>query len=506
VDSKSRYSGRKPPRIGVVFNAIGAFSPEGKERTERAFIAYLDRLRETGWIAEDSIIIGRRTFGPHEAAEACRRFAAARVDGIVWVASAFTNGNAFSTLAADPYLWRVPLLLVAEEEAEFAGGAEWTTNAWCGVIMNNFAARGIGRKVGTLPGAPGRGDFESGFSCFLRVAHAVSNMRADYMLRFGDAPAGFHSASADELRLTAVFGTRIDRLDVAAVLDTYKSGVAEGLLGKRTFTESDVAETVDRVMKTGPVLVDDETLASGVRLYHALRALIEAYGATSAAVKCWPELQSQNIFRWTPCLALGLLLSDGVVNAAACESDCHTAVAQSLGTLLSGAPAACLDFVDVTRSSDVLRLGHCGVGIPGMMAPNDESVPRGRVDEKTRQRIYSGEIKVGCAVCRSSPAGQGGFETGPNMVGQLAYGPKTGIGLAPEGDGFKMLVFTGENSPDTAKGILYAAADVVGPDTLRLHETIIREGFSHHLAVAFGDISEELKLLAHFAGIKVIAV
>jgi len=140
------------------------------------------------------------------------------------------------------------------------------------------------------------------------------------------------------------------------------------------------------------------------------------------------------------------------------------------------------------------------------MAPNDAEVPTGSVDEPTRQRIESGQLRVHCAVCRSSPARQAGSETGPNLVGQLAYGVKTGMCLAPDGAGLKMLIFTGENRPDTAKGHLYIAADVEVPEHKALHQAILDEGFTHHLAVAFGDIRAELKTAAAFYGIRVVEV
>jgi len=494
------------PRIGIVFNAIGAFSEDGKSTTEKSFQVYFDALQKAGRIADDSIIITERTFGPHEAARAAEKFAQARVDAVVWVASAFTNGNAFSTLATDRYLWRVPMLLVGDNEAVFENNAEWTTNAWCGVIMNNFAAKRIGRKIRTLPGGPGAQEFEEGFLKFLSVSRTISAMRRDYMIRFGDAPSGFHSATVDELRLTYVFGTRIDRIDIANLLTTYRTGTANGLAGTESFTDEDVAATAARILKMGPVLVDEEILTSGARLYHAFRAMVSACGATSIAVKCWPELQSEHIYPQTPCLAMGMLLGDRIVNAAACESDIPTSVAQSIGALVSGAPAACLDFVNVIRASEILQLGHCGVGISGMMAPNDESAPCGMVDPSMKERIYTGQVKVNCAICRSSPAIQGGSDSGPNLVGQLAYGPKTGIGLVQDGDGFKMLMFAGESTPETAKGMLYSASDLKGVDNKKLHEVIIEEGFSHHLAVAFGDIREELEILTDLLDVKLVSI
>ena len=141
-----------------------------------------------------------------------------------------------------------------------------------------------------------------------------------------------------------------------------------------------------------------------------------------------------------------------------------------------------------------------------MMAPNDESTPCGMVDAGMKERIYTGQVKVNCAICRSSPRFLAGSDSGPNLIGQLAYGPKTGIGLVPDGDGFKMLTFAGESTPETARGMLYSASDLKGVDNKKLHQVIIDEGFSHHLAVAFGDIRGELEILTDLLNVKLVSV
>ena len=273
--------------------------------------------------------------------------------------SAFPNGNALSTIASDPYLIKIPLIVTADSEAVFESdtvkqywpkaGKEWTTNAWCGVIMNNYAAKHMGRYIKPLPGCPDDNSYRDELKMLLNVYHTISRMRNDYMGRFGDAPGGFHSATTDELNLTMLFGTRIDTVDLTAVMHAYEKGIVKGLKGEVRFTEEDVKKTEKRMRQGRLCLVDDEMLSAGARLYHAFRAIIEANGFTSAAFRCWPELQSE-IVPYTPCFAMGQLLADRVLSGAGCESDCLSTIAQSLGTYLSGEPAALLDFVHELRT------------------------------------------------------------------------------------------------------------------------------------------------------------
>ncbi len=196
------------------------------------------------------------------------------------------------------------------------------------------------------------------------------------------------------------------------------------------------------------------------------------------------------------------LLADGVITSAGCESDWPTAVAQSIAHYLTGTCAACLDFVNFTGRSEIIELGHCGVGIPGLMCENSPQVVeqyKKLGPERFREKVMSGKIQVGEAIFASSPTRQAGNQIEPALIGQFGYGLKTGIGLMQAPDGkFKMLAFVGESGKSTAKGKLYSAADVRVKEYKKLNDIILQEGFSHHLAVAMDDISAELKELCAY--------
>jgi L-fucose isomerase-like protein len=276
-------------------------------------------------------------------------------------------------------------------------------------------------------------------------------------------------------------------VDLTAVMDTYRTGRAKGCLGEVAFGDEDVRQTTRRISEGRRVEVDAAMLERGVRLYHAYRALIRANGYTSAAFRCWPE-HNEPYIGVSACLAMGLLLGDGEVTAAACESDWPTAVAQSIGTLLSGEPAACLDWVNHTGGSAIVQLGHCGMGICGMMEPGRA---RGTVCD---------------AIALHPVIRQAGGMMGPVLVGQFEYGPKTGLCLTRDPEGpFKLLVFRGDSSPETAKGMAYSAADVRVADPVRLNRLVLDGGFPHHLAVAAGDIRDEARTLCSFLGVRYVS-
>jgi L-fucose isomerase-like protein len=464
------------PKIGIVSNSIDVFSNRGKEAVETQLKALLDDLKKEQLASDDSFFFPQRICGPHEAAAVADRFAAERVDAFVILDSAFPNGNAFLTLAIHPHLSQLPLILTAPPEIDL-GDREWTTNAYCGLIMNNYVSKQIGRPVFTLSGWPKEPAYQRQFRQLISVVRTVRGLRHDLLGRFGDAPGGFHCANGNRLAYARLFGTRIETIDFSAVLKTYESGRASGYLGDVTFTQADVDKTFEQMINGREILTVAEKVRKGARLYHAFKALIEANGFTSAAFRCWPEIMQ--IENMSACLSIGWLLSEGVVRAAACEGDWPTAVCQSIGSLLSCQPAACLDFINQVGARSVVQLAHCGVGIPCLMED-------GKI----------GEI---------SPDREGGISMGPTCIGQFCYGVKTGIGMIQDSDGkFKMLAFTGESRPDTRQDLLVAAADVEVAQPEKLNRLILGHGFAHHLAMAVGDISQELKWLCDFYGIEYV--
>lgn len=472
---------RPAPKLGLLINSIDVFCPEAKDRTEHALRALFDDLRATGAIHADSRMAGRVS-NPHEASAAATEFAAACVDLVILANIAFPNGNVFVTIATNPHLARIPLAVMAEPEP---GGPEWGTNAWCGVIMNNWAAKRLHRPLVCLSGRVDSVEFRDQLDRLLRVAGTIQFLRNDYLGRFGDAPGGFHSATGNQLAFAATFGTKVDTVDLTAVMNAFETGRATGYLGECAFTTSDVQTTVNQLKQNHEISVDDPTLERGVRLFHAYRAIIRANGYTSGAFRCWPE-HNEPYIRTSACLAIGMLVGTGEIASAACESDWPTAVAQTIGTMLSGRPATCLDFVNYTGGSEIVQLGHCGMGICGQMAE---------------------EAGAACGCIGYHPVlRQAGVSVGPVHDGQYAYGPKTGVSLTEKPDGtVSMLVFRGESSPETSRGLRYSAADVRVPDYRRLNEMILDHGFPHHLAVAHGDILEDLRTLCSYLGVEFLS-
>ncbi len=304
---------RPAPKLGLVLNSIEVFDPASKDQSEKAIRAHYGTLLKSGQIDPQSIIT-KRIFGPHEALAVADQLAAACVDLVVIVNIAFPNGQVFLTLATHPHLARLPIAVVAEPEPDIP---EWATNAWCGVIMNNYVAHQVNRPILTIPGPFASEQFQTKFARLLRVAGAIRFLRRDFLGRFGEAPGGFHSASGNQTAFARIFGTRVDTLDLTLVMETFRTFKVTGYNGEATFSDDDVRRTVDQISKGRKIEVEPAMLERGARLYQTYRAIIRANGYTSAAFRCWPE-QMQSHIGVSSCMAIGLLLGNGDLTAATC--------------------------------------------------------------------------------------------------------------------------------------------------------------------------------------------
>lgn len=467
------------PKLGVAIVTIDVFNPTEKDAAEAAIRAFFDQLIKNGKIAEGSFVTDR-LMNPVQARQAADRFAEACVDAVVVYNIAFPNGQVFLALATHPTLKNLPFAVIADPEPSTE---EWATNAWCGTIMNNRVAKALGKPIAPIAGPVSTPSFQKEIERFISVAKTIKFLRNDMLVRFGDAPSGFHSASGDQMAFARVFGTMLETVDMTAVMEVCKSGKITGFVGTESFTDADVDNVVEFVCTGREVQVDRELIAKAARLYLSYKAIIDANGYTSASMRCWPE-QNEAYIGYSACLAMSLLIGNGDVTSASCEADWPMAVMQTVGTLLSGQPAYCLDWVSYTGGSEIIQLGHCGVGVCGCMEPGGKQCE---------------------AVTLHPVIRQGGKSIGPVVIGQFKYGPMTGICINQDRDGeFTVLAFEGESDKSTDIGMKYCAADLRVKNYKRLNEIVLDGGFPHHLAVARGHIADDVKMLCKLLGVRYV--
>lgn len=510
--NQASYIGDKAPKIAIVGTSVPKFHPKAKEEIRDATKKMFDQFGAEGLISDDSIYIPN-CFGQYEVTKIGKKLKAADIDLCLIINTAFPNGGTATILGS--YLQGIPIILSSTPEPNSAKQSDWENNSVCGVLMNNNALNFMGVYHKVLIGFPDSDTYNNSLKLMLKVAYTIREMRNDRLAAFGDRAMGFHASGINnELVDLKVLGTYVETISLLTVQNVYDSMRCEGSAKTVTFTEDDVQATIQRLRNDRIVLSPDEQLYRSARYYHSFRAIIEANGLTSAAFRCWPEIQGSGV---NICAAIGLLLSDDIISGGGCERDIGVTMSQSILNHLSGQPAVCLDFIDQFGrfTKNLVQMGHCGCGIPGYMEETPQDIldkietNDGKVPDEIMEGINTGKIAVRNTLMGSSVNSPSGVDVGPCLVGPLKFGEYTCMRILPSLDGksYNMLIFKGKSSEETARNTKVVSLDlVVEGDTEALFEKVLQYGFPHHLAAVRGDHVEALKELCRFWGMEIITV
>jgi len=187
------------------------------------------------------------------------------------------------------------------------------------------------------------GEILSRAMAFLRAAALKSRLRRARVGLGGHRVAGMTEVAVNEIALKKAIGPRIVPLDLPQ------------LLARADEMPADQASALwrDVVARSGACKVADEVGHDSLRVYLAIRELIDQHGLDALAIGCYPHLMGR------VCLAASLLADEGV--PLACEGDANGAVAQLILTQLTGEPTHNTDWLDPMDDGTIV-FSHCGNG------------------------------------------------------------------------------------------------------------------------------------------------
>lgn len=193
-------------------------------------------------------------------------------------------------------------------------------------------------------------DFQERFRITIRSLQAIKKMSDARIGWIGGLSPGFYDMIFDERKLQARFGTRVFAHELGEVVALAKQ------MDERT------AVSIAGDMKAGAaqVLVGDDAMVRGSRVYLALKEIAQKNGYSALAVECWPKFQA--MYGVAPCLAYSWLGSeDGF--AVACEGDVLGSLSMLLLNHLTGkkGSATLLDMTALDPELKTMLMWHCGV-------------------------------------------------------------------------------------------------------------------------------------------------
>jgi len=424
------------PRVGV-----GALSSPLEIGADRAPAAAGDLSRLLAAAGCEVVQIGP-VGQPDQAVAAGRKLAASHVDAVAFAAVCWFEdylvGDLLEYCSAPVLLWSLP-------------GME--TGALCGSQQLTCFLKQLGYPCACVFGPVEQGDGLTRAMAYLRAAALKLELRRARVGIAGHHVAGMTEAAVDEFALKKAVGPRVVPLDLPQ------------LLARATEIDDAPARKVwtDVTSRAATCKVDEATGLDSMKVYLAVKELVDEFGLDALTVGCYPHLMGR------ACLAASLLADEGV--PLGCEGDVNGAVGQLMLTRLTGQATHNTDWLEPLEDGTVV-LTHCGSG-SFTLAENAADITLDSV------RL------MGQGVCALFPARPGAV---------------TLVNLVPAGDRYQLALLEGEALPTEMVFPGNPLRVRLDRPTGEVIDWIHAEGVGHHWMAGYGRVGAEIRHWAKLAG------
>ena len=291
----------------------------------------------------------------------------------------------------------------------------------------------------------------------LRVSKLCYQLKHLRLAQIGYTPAGFGFGRASDEDMLQHFGVHLESIEIRQLI-----------AHANAYSPAELEEERVRVHKAicGLERIPKENMDGFLRLLKAYTDYVHAENIGALASRCWPDYFTD--YGTPVCAVLGMLNDDGI--AASCEADAYGALSMYVGMQLSEMPVFFGDPVSVDEVQNTMTFWHCGT--------------------------------AACSLSREDTGACAGLHCNRGIGPTLDFGCKpapnaTVFRIGRKADGhFRMYVQKGE--------ILDAPKQFVGTSIVVKLEQSVRDileqsiyaGWEPHFVVAYGDISEELRILS----------
>ena len=345
-----------------------------------------------------------------------------------------------------------------------ADGTRLRLNSLTGAFSAANTLKAFQRPFEYILGSPEDEKTKEVISSAIRAAKVKKAMRSLNLLQVGHTPQGFGFGRALDSEMLKVFGVNTVSIEARELIEKAK-----------TFTDDDIAPYLEDAKKRicGLDKIDSRNVTDFAKLYKAYDEYVRANNIGALASRCWPDFFTS--FGTPVCSVLGILNDFGV--ASACEADSYGALSMFICSYLTGSSAFFGDPVAVDEDENTVTFWHCG------MAP--------------------------CSLARDDTGACAGVHCNRKIGPTLEFGCKAQsevtvfrVGRKPDGS-FRFFIADG-SAPDKGKQY-YGTTLVVKTENCAsdIINNAVRDGWEPHFAVAMGNISKPLEILADMLGIEV---
>ena len=203
----------------------------------------------------------------------------------------------------------------------------------------------LGIKHLLVYGMPNDNETLDSIESYAKAAMVKNNLYTSKFGLIGGRSLGMYPSTVDPLHVKRIFGIEIEHIDQLLLVETARK--IEDFTAK-SFYEKFVKEY-------GNIDVPDNIMIKSIKVYIALKKIIEYYELSFVGVKCLEEVI--NLFV-SCCLAISLCNDNGIPTA--CQSDINAAISMKILNLLSNKATIFADVNMIDKQKGIARLVNCG--------------------------------------------------------------------------------------------------------------------------------------------------
>jgi L-fucose isomerase-like protein len=355
---------------------------------------------------------------------------------------------------------KVPVLVQATPDRSDAMTIATRRDSFCGKmsVCNNLMQYGIAYSLTSQhTESPASAEFKADLEWFSAVCRIVKGLKNLRVGSIGARPTAFNTVRYSE-RLFESGGISIETIDLSEIF-----GRIERMKDSDDAAQAKLATIKSYVSTVG---IPEESLVKMAKLGAVIDGWMRQTAVTISAVQCWTSFEE--FFGVVPCTIMSMMSNDLIPSA--CEVDVPGTVSMYMLALASGTPSALLDWNNNYGSHpDKCVCFHCS-NLPKHffkeVKMDYQEIIAGTVGKANTFGTCVGRVKAGAmSYARYSTDDRRGVIRGYTGAGKFTDDPLETFGGA-------------------------GVAEI--PQLQKLLKYICREGFEHHVAANFSDVSKSV--------------
>jgi len=219
------------------------------------------------------------------------------------------------------------------------------TGSLVGSCITKGSLDEMGIKYKFIYGEPEEKELLNKVIKFARSSMVVNKMNGMNYGLFGGRCMYMYTAIPDLIQIKKIFGVETVHFDEFWLVDRAKK-----------VDENKVKAFLENFKNHyGKIIAPDDVINKSVRLYFALKEMVNEFKLDFVGLKCMPEVQGDYC---SHCLSVSMHINEGIV--ASCEADTNAALTMEILHLLSGTAPGFGDVFELNIKEGKLRLVNCG--------------------------------------------------------------------------------------------------------------------------------------------------